>query len=240
VRAPHPVLSEYYGAEGKRAFVRRMFDAAGPDYGRSESLGALGMGRRYRRRALLRAGLAPGMQMLDVAVGTGLVAREAAAIAGMPGLVVGVDPSAGMMAASGLSGMPLVQGRAEALPFASGHFDFACVGYALRHVEDLDTAFSECRRVLKPGGRLLMLEITAPEGRIARALLRFYIHDVVPWLARPVATRRDLPRLYRYYWDTIAACAPPQQILEALREAGFSACERHVEGRIFSEYRATA
>src|SRR4051812_9562998 len=170
--APHPALEPYYaGQEAKQRFLRTIFDAAAADYGRVESLLAFGTGSWYRRRALRRAGLSAGMRMLDVAVGTGLVASQATRLVGAPGLVVGVDPSAGMIAAStGLAGVPLVQGRAEALPFADASFDFLSFGFALRHVDDVLTVFREFRRVLKPGGRLLMLEITRPESTFARAL----------------------------------------------------------------------
>jgi demethylmenaquinone methyltransferase / 2-methoxy-6-polyprenyl-1,4-benzoquinol methylase len=240
--APLPVMRGYYGAQdGKRRFVGGIFDSAGADYGRVEALLALGSGHWYRRQALLRAGVAPGMRMLDVAVGTGLVAREAAALVGEAGLVVGVDPSAGMLAAAtGLAGVPLARGRAESLPFADGRFDFVSVGYALRHIDDLGAAFREYRRVLKPGGRLLMLEITRPAGRLAGALLRLYLHDVVPALARMVSRHRDTPRLFRYYWDTIEACVPAGKVLATLGAAGFKGAERHVEVGIFSEYRARA
>ncbi|MGH8698651.1 MAG: class I SAM-dependent methyltransferase, partial [Burkholderiales bacterium] len=102
VRSPHPILPAYYAnGDGKRGFVGRMFDATAGDYDRVDRLLAFGSGSWYRRQALLRAGLAPGMRMLDVAVGTGLVAREAVRILGDPRSVVGVDPSAGMMAAAG-------------------------------------------------------------------------------------------------------------------------------------------
>jgi demethylmenaquinone methyltransferase/2-methoxy-6-polyprenyl-1,4-benzoquinol methylase len=155
--------------------------------------------------------------------------------------VIGIDPSAGMMAAAaGLDAVPLVQGRAEALPFADGRFDFVSFGFALRHVEDVGAVFREFRRVLKPGGRLLVLEITRPEGRLARAFLKLYLRDVVPMLAWVVSRHRDTPRLFRYYWDTIETCVPPAQVLAALRAAGFATSERHVALGIFSEYRATA
>ena len=180
------------------------------------------------------------MRILDVAVGTGLVAREAVRIVGDAGSVVGVDPSAGMMAASAPAGSSLVRGRAEALPFAHQAFDFLSLGFALRHVDDLESVFREFRRVLKPGGRLLVLEITQPESSLGAALLKGYMRGAVPWLARLVARDPDTPRLYRYYWDTIEACAPPSRVLATLAAAGFASVERFVQLGIFSEYRATA
>lgn len=234
-------MPEYYAdAEGKRSFTRRMFDSSAPDYDRVDRLFAFGSGSRYRRQALLRGGLAPGMRLLDVAVGTGLVAREALTIVGASGGVVGVDPSAGMMAQSAVPGLALARGRAEALPFAAQAFDFLCLGYALRHVADLRTVFGEFRRVLKPGGRLLLLEITRPEGRLAAAALKGYLHGVLPALMRLVARNREAPTLYRYYWDTIEACVPPTRIMATMAAEGFSGIDRSVQLGIFSEYSASA
>ncbi len=234
-------MPEYYAdAEGKRRFTRRMFDSSAPDYDRVDRLFAFGSGPRYRREALLRGGLAPGLRVLDVAVGTGLVAREALRVVGQGGSVVGVDPSAGMMAQSSLRGLALARGRAEALPFAGQSFDFLCLGYALRHLADLETVFREFRRVLKPGGRLLVLEITRPEGRVAAAVLKAYLHGVLPVLARLVASSKETATLYRYYWDTIEACVPPGRIMATMVAAGFAGVARHVALGVFSEYRASA
>ena len=95
---PHPTLPGYYGrAEQRRGFVRDLFNHTAPDYDRVERLLALGSGPWYRRRALTRAGLVPGMQVLDVAMGTGLVAREAKRLVGETGRVIGLDPSIGML-----------------------------------------------------------------------------------------------------------------------------------------------
>ncbi len=225
-------------AEARRRFTRRMFDASAPDYDRVDRLLALGSGSWYRRQALLRAGLVPGMRMLDVAVGTGLVAREAVGVVGGEGCVIGVDPSAGMIAQSEARGLTLARGRAEALPFAAQSFDFLCLGYALRHVADLGAVFAEFRRVLKPGGRLLVLEITRPAGRLAAAALKAYLRGVVPALARVVAASRDTPALYRYYWDTIEACVPPARIVASLAAAGFARVAHGVQLGVFSEYTA--
>jgi demethylmenaquinone methyltransferase/2-methoxy-6-polyprenyl-1,4-benzoquinol methylase len=241
VHSPHALLSEYYAtAEARRGFIARTFDAAAGDYDRVDRLLAFGTGAWYRRQALLRAGLTPGMRMLDVAIGTGLVAKEAVRILGDPRAIVGIDPSAGMIRASGLAGLALVRGRAEALPFASHTFDFLSLGFALRHLDDLAAVFAEFRRVLKPGGRLLMLEITRPESGFAKACLKGYMRGAVPLLSRLVASTPDTPRLYRYYWDTIEACAPPASVLATIAAAGFAGADRFVQLGIFSEYRATA
>ncbi|MEX2240342.1 MAG: class I SAM-dependent methyltransferase [Burkholderiales bacterium] len=240
-RAPLPPMPAYYAdVEAKRRFTGRMFDSSAPDYDRVDRLLALGSGSRYRHQALLRAGLAREMRMLDVAVGTGLVAREAVRVVGDRGCVIGVDPSAGMVAHSEARGLALARGRAEMLPFAPQSFDFLCMGYALRHLTDLQVAFQEFRRVLRPGGRLLLLEITRPEGRVASALLKAYLRGVVPALAGLVSRSKDTATLYRYYWDTIESCVPPERIMDTMSAAGFSGVGRTVALGIFSEYSARA
>jgi len=232
-------MPDYYAdAEGKRRFTGSMFDASAADYDRVDRLLAFGSGSWYRRQALLRAGLAAGMRMLDVAVGTGLVAREAVQVVGARGAVFGIDPSAGMLAQSDAHGLRLVRGRAEALPFAAQSLDFLCMGYALRHLADLQTVFGEFRRVLRPGGRVLVLEITRPEGRVANTVLKAYLHGVLPVLSRLVSRSKDTPALYRYYWDTIEACVPPARILATLADAGFAGVAHQVQLGIFSEYSA--
>ncbi len=241
MREPHPILPDYYSdAEGKQRFVGRMFDASAGDYDRVDRVLAFGTGSRYRRDALVRAGLAAGMRMLDVAVGTGLVAREAVRMVGDRGSVIGVDPSAGMMSAAAAAGLTLVRGRAEALPFATGTFDFVTLGFALRHLSDLDRVFGEFHRVLKPGGRLLVLEITRPAGRVANALLKAYMRGLVPLVAGLVGRSRQTPALYRYYWDTIEACVPPAQVMASMAASGFASVRRGLALGIFSEYGATA
>jgi demethylmenaquinone methyltransferase/2-methoxy-6-polyprenyl-1,4-benzoquinol methylase len=238
MQAPHPPLKEYYAHEADRnGWVRRLFDQTAGDYDRVERAMALGTGSWYRRRALARAGLREGMRTLDVGVGTGLTAREAAILVGPGGHVTGVDPSAGMMQSAVLpASVKLLLGSAEALPVASGEMGFISMGYALRHVADLSSAFQEFNRVLAPGGRVCILEITLPAGRIARALLRTYMRSVVPFAARYIARHRDVPKLMRYYWDTIEACASPTIIMASMREAGFTDVQRTVSLGVFSEY----
>lgn len=238
--APHIPLTDYYPAEQDRqAFLRKIFDDTAADYDRIESLLAWGTGSWYRRQALVRGGLARGMTALDVGVGTGLVAAQACDLTGDPALVTGVDPSPGMMAASKLpKTMVLKEGRAESLPFPDNHFDFLSMGYALRHISDLGAAFAEFERVLKPGGRLCILEITQAHSSAGRWLLKSYMRGVIPLLTRFVSRQKNTATIWRYYWDTIEACVPPEQVLGVLRTAGLQQVHRHVEVGIFSEYQA--
>lgn len=235
---PHPVLDEYYSTAADRAsFVRDLFDGAARYYNRVGLMLDLGSGPWYRRQALRRAGLRPGMRLLDVATGTGLVAGGAAAILGEPGRVIGIDPSRGMLAEArkALAG-PLVQGSAEALPFRHDHFDMLSMGFALRHVADLEVAFREYRRVLKPGGRLLLLEVSRPPAPISRWLLRTYLKHILPLLARIGTRSQPAQLLMRYYWDTIDRCVPPETILETLRRSGFADVDRRTSFGFLSEY----
>ncbi|HEY0722094.1 MAG TPA: class I SAM-dependent methyltransferase [Gammaproteobacteria bacterium] len=242
--APHAPLTDYYADEsGRKVYVQEVFDHTAPHYDRIERLLAFGTGPWYRHHALLRAGLKPGMRVIDVGTGTGLVAREAAAIVGDPELVKGVDPSTGMMAQTTVPvGVELFQGRAEQLPFPDASFDFLSMGYALRHISDLSVAFTEFRRVLKPGGKLCLMEITLPESRLGRLLLKGYMRGVVPLLSRAVGADRETAQLWRYYWDTIEACVPPGSVVATLNAAGFDDARRYSQMRkvtIFTEFQAT-
>ena len=183
------------------------------------------------------------MKVVDVGVGTGLVAREAVRIVGSAELVTGIDPSLGMMRNAKVpDGVVLVEGRAEDIPFPDDHFDFLSMGYALRHISDLSVAFREFHRVMKPGARLCILEITCPESSWGRFLLKIYMKGVVPLLALFIGNRKNTPRLWRYYWDTIEACVSPAQVLSTLEASGFTGAHRHIEARgmsILAEYQAT-
>jgi len=238
VTPPHPVLEQYYArADDRQSFVGALFDGAARHYNRIGRMLDFGSGPWYRRDALRRAGLRPGMRLLDVAVGTGLVARGAVDILGKPGGVIGVDPSRGMLqeARKALSG-PLVQGRAEALPFRNGRFDMLSMGFALRHVPDLEVAFREYRRVLKPGGRILLLEVVRPSSPVSRWLVRTHFQRILPLMAR-ISTRSEPAQLLmKFYWDTIDQCVPPETILEALRRTGFVAVDLHVFYGLINEY----
>jgi demethylmenaquinone methyltransferase/2-methoxy-6-polyprenyl-1,4-benzoquinol methylase len=237
VTTPHPPLPEYYESEAqRRQYVQRMFDETALDYDQIERILAFGSGSWYRREALRRAGVGHGAAVLDVGFGTGLLAREALKLTGPQGRLVGVDPSPGMLAQSKLAGVELLDGRAEDLPVADASFDFVTMGYALRHVGDVQAAFREFHRVLKPGGTVLVLEITRPASVLGTRLLKIYMRRIVPLVARLVGSGKGSPELWRYFWDTIEACVPPQRVLDTLLDVGFTRVRRQVELGLFSEY----
>lgn len=239
-RPPHPVLTDYYRRDAdRRSFVIKLFDATAGCYDRFCGVLSLGSGLWYRRHALESLGLRAGMTLLDVATGTGLVARAAAQILGDARAVVGLDPSAGMLrqARKRVAG-PLVQGQIEELPFEDARFDVLTIGYALRHAADLDVAFRECLRVLKPGGQILILEISRPPSPTQRQLARLYITRALPSLIALTTGNRDVRRLARYYWDTIATCVSPDVIMDSLRRSAFVDVGHRVLGGLLSEYTA--
>ena len=240
--APHPPLKKYYPGESqRRGFVTGLFDRTAPHYDWINGVMSLGSGVRYRRDALRRAGLVPGDRILDVAIGTGLVARAARDILGGGDRIIGIDLSMGMLAEA-RKNLPitLVQGVAERLPVADACVDFVTMGYALRHVTNFESTFREYLRILKPGGTLLILELTRPAADSATyRFTRFYLHTVVPLLARLGPGGSDARTLMEYFWDTVDNCVPPATILAALAGSGFTSPRQGIVHRVFSEYVAT-
>ncbi len=232
------MLTQYYRSEHDRAsFVTSLFDAAARHYDWVGHLLAFGSGPYYRRRTLAHAGLRPPMKLLDVATGTGQVARAATRILGDPRGVVGLDPSVGMLReARRVHSGPLVQGRAEEIPVRADVFDMLSMGFALRHVTTLEMAFAEYRRVLKPGGRLLLLEVSRPRSAVIRWAIRVYFYQVLPLIIRIGTGSPDARLLMKYYWDTIDECVPSAMILAALRQTGFVEVQHRVVGGCLSEY----
>jgi len=238
--APHPLLKSYYADEpGRKRRVNEMFDVSAPHYDWITGAMSFGTGRWYRGDVLKRHGVTTGTRLLDVGSGTGVIAALAQEMVGPSGTVVAVDPSEGMLTEAKKAGVRDTRvGRGEQLPVGDAEFDILTMGYALRHVEDLVVTFREYLRALKPGGKVLLLEITRPEGRIQYQMVKFYLKHVVPAVTRVFRRSAEAEKLMRYYWDTIEACVPPAEILAALEAAGFTHVKRHVLNGMFSEYSA--
>jgi demethylmenaquinone methyltransferase/2-methoxy-6-polyprenyl-1,4-benzoquinol methylase len=133
----------------------------------------------------------------------------------------------------------LVQGWAESLPFRAGRFDMVSIGYLFRYVDDLEAIFRECRRVLKPGGQLLALELSPPKSRAARWMVRTHLERVLPRVVAFRTRSQPAQALTRYCWVTIERGVAPETILDLLRQAGFVDVRRRVWFGLFGEYFAT-
>ena len=112
------------------------------------------------------------------------------------------------------------------------------MGFALRHVPDLEAAFREYRRVLKPGGRVLLLEVSRPHSPVSRWLVRVHLQHILPLMARISTRSQPAQLLMKYYWDTIDRCVPPETIMDVLRHGGFVDVDRRTLFGFLSEYSA--
>jgi demethylmenaquinone methyltransferase / 2-methoxy-6-polyprenyl-1,4-benzoquinol methylase len=237
---PHPPLTEHYsGDDQKREYVNRLFNAGSKYYDPVSNWGFLQSGSFYCRWTLGRYGLKKGDRLLDVACGTGQVAVAAAKILGSAESITCLDPSEGMLSVARKKLQAhFVVGRAEHLPFPDNSFDFLTMGYALRHVSGLEEAFREYLRVLKPGGKVLILEITKPSGRVGSFLFKLYFGRIYPFLTRVFTRSRDAQAMMFYFWETMDACVRPEAVLGALQNVGFAEVRRVRMLGLFSEYTA--
>ncbi len=207
--------------EQKARAVRGMFDAIAPRYDLVNRVMTFGMDRGWRRRTVAALGLAPGSTVLDLAAGTGDLSDEALAQGLAP---IGVDLSFGMLAATH-SPAPRLQGDITRLPVPDASVDGALCGFALRNVVDLDALFADLARVVRPGGRIGLLEVDQPEGKVTRWGHHVYFHRVVPVIGGLLSDRDA----YRYLPASTAYLPPRAELLARVAAPGFE----HVEHRTF-------
>ena len=168
-----------------------MFDRIAPRYDAMNTLMTLGLDAAWRRRAVRAARLTSGMRAVDVACGSGSLTRQLAAAVGRAGAVIGVDVSPGMLdvarrrAVRGDAAAPVyLEGDALALSVPEATADAVTIAFGLRNVEDYGRCVAEMTRVARPGGRVVVLEIATPAGRLGRVLAATWFERVVPLLGR--------------------------------------------------------
>jgi len=209
-----------------------MFDAIASRYELVNKLMTFGLDARWRRRAVTDLRLPACSVVLDVAAGTGDFTRE---LARQGHVAVATDLSYGMLHAG--RNMPeRVQANAAALPFRSAGFDGITCGYALRNFTDLQGTFDEMARVLRPGGRLSLLEVAEPRAGLWRAGFRLWFRRVVPFIGSLVSDRAA----YHYLPQSTAYLPESHEISRMLNHSGFSAVNhRRVMGGLSQQFVAT-
>ncbi|HEY6623403.1 MAG TPA: ubiquinone/menaquinone biosynthesis methyltransferase [Acidimicrobiales bacterium] len=203
----------------KTALVRSMFDAIAPRYDLVNRLMTFGLDIRWRKQSVEALALPVGSRVLDLACGTG----DFLQILRSQGLIpIGVDLSWGMLAANG-TGEPLAQADVSALPVADGSVDGITCGYALRNFTDLRDAFGELGRVVRPGGRISLLEVAEPEHGLLLVGHRTWFRHVVPVIGALLSDGDA----YRYLPKSTAYLPPTTELRSMLQHSGFSAVNRH-------------
>lgn len=205
------------GTEKVKA-VRSMFDAIAPRYDLVNRIMTFGLDIRWRRRSVRDLRLRPGSTVIDLASGTGDFCKELARQGMQP---LSFDLSFGMLVADH-SGEPRAQADILRLPLPSGSADGATCGFALRNLESLAPFFAELARVVRPGGRIALLDVGQPTNKFLRWGHGIYFGKIVPkiggWLSDPAA--------YRYLPKSVAYLPEPALMLQMLRDAGFADATR--------------
>jgi demethylmenaquinone methyltransferase / 2-methoxy-6-polyprenyl-1,4-benzoquinol methylase len=200
--------------EEKVAAVQGMFDAIAPRYDRLNRIISLRLDVRWRKRAVRDLALRPGSTVLDLASGTGDLCIDLARLGIRP---ISMDLSFGMLAAD-RSGAPRVQTDILRLPVPDAAVDGVTCGFALRNLVDLPTFFTELGRVVRRGGRIALLDVSVPDNPVVRWGNDVYFGKVVPRIGAILSDGAA----YRYLPKSVAYLPAPEEMLAALRTAGFS------------------
>ena len=202
--------------------VTEMFDAIVPVYDRLNTMMTLGADGRWRRRAAQVARLSPGDSVVDVACGTGKLSAELADVVGPFGRVEGVDLSSAMIARAAVEHHALVQlhfqvADALQLPFADDSFDAATIGFGMRNLPDYEAGFREMARVVRPGGRVVCLELSLPTSRLWARAYHGTFRRLAPAAARLIGGR---VAAYGYLPASLDGFPAAEALAETMRSAG--------------------
>lgn len=221
-------ITPYGNDRPKGAQVEEMFDNIAPAYDFMNRAMTLGIDRSWRRKVVKTASAATPRAILDVATGTGDLAIQLARA--IPAAnVTGIDLSEGMLSVgrrkveeAGLSTrVTLLQGDCLNLPFPDSSFDVVTAAFGVRNFEHLNLGYAEMARVLRPGGTLIILELSVPSSPIVRPFYKLYTRGVIPLLGRLVSSDS---RAYSYLPESIAAMPRGGKMLDLMRSAGFTDC----------------
>jgi len=204
-----------------------MFDRIAGRYDFLNRVMSFGIDKRWRKRTVQALQLQSGDRVLDLATGTGDLAL--AMLARHDVTVEGLDPARNMLAIGQAKAerrrsgdrYRVTAGVAEALPYASGRFDAACMAFGIRNCTDREASLREIARVVRPGGRVAILELSEPRSGLLSPLARFHVHVVIPRLGALLSGEKE----YRYLQSSIAAFPPPPAFEEMLGKSGIDVIE---------------
>lgn len=215
--------------EDKVNLVRGVFDSVASQYDIMNDLMSLGIHRIWKRVAVQLSNVREGDQVLDLAGGTGDLTTLFSKRTGKNGKVVLADINSEMLRTGrdrlidrGLTDVTYAQVNAECLPFEDNSFDCVCIAFGLRNVTDKDAALRSMYRVLKPGGRVIVLEFSHPTDKITEKVYDFYSFKLLPKIGKFVAKDEES---YRYLAESIRMHPKQDKLKEMMQEAGLERCE---------------
>ncbi len=217
-------------SENRDAFIRSIFKTTAPHIDFLSTLFSFGLSHLWRRRLVSSSEIRKGDKVLDVCTGTGELAFPLSEKVGLKGSVTGIDFCAEMLRLAekkrngGSANISFILSDAKNIHFPDDNFDAVTVAFGMRNIPDTILALREIRRVMKPGGRFLCLELTRPEKRWFLPLYKFHAFKIMPFIAN-IFTKTVAP--YHYLPKSIEAFYPPDEFRRIIEQCGFSGVTVH-------------